>query len=291
MCIMEYRDELLEIVENYMNNQNTNERPFRNLFSTYNREHNDRRTTHAERLQRTLLETIIQYNSNISRYQDNMESLINIFQRLVSQNGLEQRQQRQQTPQTPQTPRRQQRQQRVYRQQTPPTFYYSWAPSVSQNMFENVIVSPTQEEIEGSTTTIVYNPENPPINTTCPITLDNFVEGENVITIRHCGHTFRASAFNNWFRTNVRCPVCRYDIREYRGSQEPPTVDGSMNGIEGTTNTGTQNITNLLQRFITDSLATTMREEINGGNSNDNATFLFDFNFPSSRIDPSGVPI
>ena len=70
MCIMEYRDELLEIVENYMNNQNTNERPFRNLFSTYNREHNDRRTTHAERLQRTLLETIIQYNSNISRYQD-----------------------------------------------------------------------------------------------------------------------------------------------------------------------------------------------------------------------------
>lgn len=287
MYIMEYRDELLEIVENYMNNQNTNERPFRNLFSTYNREHNDRRNTDVERLQRTLLETIIRYNSNISRYQDNMESLINIFQRLVSQNGLQQR------PQRPQRPQRQQRPQRVYRQQTPPTFYYSWAPSVSENMFENVIVSPTQEEIEGSTTTIVYNPENPPINTTCPITLDNFVEGENVITIRHCGHTFRASAFNNWFRTNVRCPVCRYDIREYSGrSQEPPTVDNSMNGIEGTTNTretGTQNITNLLQRFITDSLVTTMREDINGGNSNENATFLFDFNFPSSDL--SGVPM
>ena len=65
-----------------------------------------------------------------------------------------------------------------------------------------------------------------------------------------------------------------------------------MNGIEGTTNTretGTQNITNLLQRFITDSLVTTMREDINGGNSNENATFLFDFNFPSSDL--SGVPM
>jgi hypothetical protein len=33
--------------------------------------------------------------------------------------------------------------------------------------------------------------------------------------IKQCGHTFNQEAITNWFQSNVRCPVCRYDIREW----------------------------------------------------------------------------
>jgi Ring finger domain len=32
--------------------------------------------------------------------------------------------------------------------------------------------------------------------------------------LRACNHVFHHSCINTWFRTSVRCPVCRNDIRE-----------------------------------------------------------------------------
>ena len=29
------------------------------------------------------------------------------------------------------------------------------------------------------------------------------------------GHIFRQTNLNRWFESNPRCPLCRYDIREY----------------------------------------------------------------------------
>ena len=34
--------------------------------------------------------------------------------------------------------------------------------------------------------------------------------------ILYCGHLFSPNELANWFQSNVRCPICRYDIREYR---------------------------------------------------------------------------
>jgi hypothetical protein len=34
-----------------------------------------------------------------------------------------------------------------------------------------------------------------------------------VTIIRHCRHIFTSDHLNTWFRSNCRCPVCRYDIR------------------------------------------------------------------------------
>jgi hypothetical protein len=51
------------------------------------------------------------------------------------------------------------------------------------------------------------------LNTSCPITLDEFREGDLLTQIRRCGHLFNQRAIQNWFSRNVRCPVCRYDIR------------------------------------------------------------------------------
>ena len=80
----------------------------------------------------------------------------------------------------------------------------------------NVIVYPSEEQISSATRLVRYDTIITPLSTTCPISLEPFRDNQMVTQIIHCGHIFTTSELNNWFRTNVRCPVCRYDIREYR---------------------------------------------------------------------------
>ena len=78
----------------------------------------------------------------------------------------------------------------------------------------------TSSQIENATQTVTYhemmNEER------CPITLDNFTVGESICQIRHCGHIFKRDPLMNWFHRNVRCPVCRYDLRNFEPSVEAP---------------------------------------------------------------------
>ena len=68
--------------------------------------------------------------------------------------------------------------------------------------------------------------------------MDDFNDNDMVSVIRHCGHTFHSEHLNNWFRTNSRCPVCRYDIRDYTSNASTEffnnTTDLSNNIPEGT---------------------------------------------------------
>jgi hypothetical protein len=78
----------------------------------------------------------------------------------------------------------------------------------------NVVVRPTQTQINNATEIITYTPEIC-THTQCPITLEEFQTGDILRRIIECGHAFREPAINNWFTTSVRCPACRYDIRDY----------------------------------------------------------------------------
>jgi hypothetical protein len=69
----------------------------------------------------------------------------------------------------------------------------------------------------------------------CPISLEDFVENEEICQIKHCGHIFREEALRNWFRRNVRCPVCRYDIRNYINTNRNHM--NSNNDVSGNTRT------------------------------------------------------
>jgi hypothetical protein len=103
--------------------------------------------------------------------------------------------------------------------------YYYQEPLRSNNVFtplfprnstlQDVVVRPTRRQIENATEIITFNETISNNNTNCPITLDPFVHGEQVCRIIHCSHLFKQTALNDWFRRNVRCPVCRYDIRDY----------------------------------------------------------------------------
>ena len=81
---------------------------------------------------------------------------------------------------------------------------------------ENVIVRPSEEQLRNSTRSIIYSPNNTHINNnTCPITLEPFEEQQMLTQIMYCGHVFSQEGISRWFESNVRCPVCRYDIRNY----------------------------------------------------------------------------
>ena len=98
----------------------------------------------------------------------------------------------------------------------------------------NVIVRPTSEQIQNATRLVRYTDINNPISLYCPISLDVFNNNDEVRQILHCGHIFHQSQFQEWFQNNVRCPVCRYDIRNYRPlstTNEPITDEPTTNNL------------------------------------------------------------
>ena len=46
--------------------------------------------------------------------------------------------------------------------------------------------------------------------------------------IRHCGHSFHSHCIHEWFGMNPRCPVCRYDIRDFQPTNAVNSNDRSM---------------------------------------------------------------
>ena len=84
---------------------------------------------------------------------------------------------------------------------------------LSSFLNSNVIVRPTNQQIENASRLVSYNEIRNPNSEACPISLERFNPLDQVRQINHCGHIFLPSEFNEWFQSNVRCPVCRYDIR------------------------------------------------------------------------------
>ena len=91
----------------------------------------------------------------------------------------------------------------------------------------NVIVRPTEEQIQNASRLVRYGDILEPLSETCPITLERFNSDDMVRQIHSCGHIFCQSAFTEWFNSNVRCPVCRYDIREHTNNNTIPVSNNS----------------------------------------------------------------
>jgi len=88
--------------------------------------------------------------------------------------------------------------------------------SILDNMnFDSVPVTPTEEQINNACEDISFNLISNPINTSCPINLERFTNDSLITQIIFCGHCYSPDALRMWFTTNVRCPICRYDIRTY----------------------------------------------------------------------------
>ena len=72
---------------------------------------------------------------------------------------------------------------------------------------------PTINHFTNATEYCIYDRETMGGTRSCPITLDEFQDNEQIFRIKHCRHIFKSVALQNWFSRNAHCPVCRYDIR------------------------------------------------------------------------------
>lgn len=128
--------------------------------------------------------------------------------------------------------------------------------------FENVVVAPTQEQIDSASEIITYTSDmSSNYSTRCPITLEDFQEGDNVRRIHHCNHLFGTTAFDNWFERNVRCPVCRFDIREHSNHDESSHIE-RQTSVDSVTSETSSN-SNTPQRG-SDEEVTTSRIDMSG---------------------------
>jgi len=102
--------------------------------------------------------------------------------------------------------------------------YLRLLSGVLRRFYDRVPVVPTQEQIQASTRLVRFSEIECPLNISCPVTLDRFDDTSSVTQIIPCGHIFTPSGIEAWLQSNVVCPVCRYDIRNYVVSnqeQEP----------------------------------------------------------------------
>ena len=147
------------------------------------------------------------YNDNFRQYQENTLLLISNLQEIWNHTRRN----------NPPPPR--------------PNLSYRFVPQNMATFNQPVIVAPTEEQIRNAIEEFAYSSNNPTLNTCCPISIDNFEDGEPILRILQCSHSFRPTSLRRWFRTNTRCPVCRYDIREYHTRQ--PNPEENLNNDDG----------------------------------------------------------
>lgn len=73
---------------------------------------------------------------------------------------------------------------------------------------------PTISQVFNATEIFTYNDETASrvTDTRCPISLEDFEQGEELCEIRHCHHVFKWTSLQRWFSQNSHCPVCRHNI-------------------------------------------------------------------------------
>jgi hypothetical protein len=74
---------------------------------------------------------------------------------------------------------------------------------------------PAAIEILRATECRLFSSIYSPMNTSCPISQEEFSDNQEVIMIKHCGHLFKQESLLTWFINHSTCPYCRYDIKNY----------------------------------------------------------------------------
>jgi len=128
---------------------------------------------------------------------------------------------------------------------------------INNTDLEDIVVRPTSEQIILATEIINWSADIS--QNSCPITLEHFTEGQSICRIRTCEHIFQTAGLMRWFESHVRCPVCRYDIREFnRYNEESEYNDNITDGSSNIINESTTNLSNILRNLISTELNRTV---------------------------------
>jgi hypothetical protein len=110
---------------------------------------------------------------------------------------------------------------------TPRTFPRAIISRSIGNFNDPVNVVATPRQISTATTQLLYENIETPTNDRCPICLEVFQPNSEVTQINNCRHIFNRTELATWFQTNVRCPVCRFDIRDHVDVPPPPVTSST----------------------------------------------------------------
>lgn len=161
----------------------------------------------------TLQDMIYYYHKNMMAYHNNMENLIHLMDNPSSR--------RLRSPPSVST-----RTARSNPRQEQTRSFFTFIPlntRTSSSSSTSTTLTPLQ--IENAIETIPYTEDLE--ETRCPISFEDFVLGENIKRIKGCGHYYKSTGLMNWLRQSSQCPVCRYDLNEYRSDTEPSPLEES----------------------------------------------------------------
>jgi len=137
-----------------------------------------------------------------------------------------------------------------------------------------VSVRPSVDQINAATTLIRYSDIVEPISTTCVISMETFLPSDMVRQINHCKHLFLPDQFSRWFQNNVKCPVCRHDIRT-SNTELRETNAGLGLGL-GETQGNTSNLSSMLTDFLVETMMEPYTRQRQRQNNNDGEILLFE---------------
>jgi len=137
----------------------------------------------------------------------------------------------------------------------------------------------TASQIDAATEMIQYDCDI--MNQTqCPITLEDFTDGDQVCKITHCGHIFKRANLMRWFDTNTCCPFCRHNLIEQRAEPPvpPPTSPNPTPASEPTSAAeplvDMDQITRILTQYV--------NEQARNLDASGNSSSIYTFRFPLS---------
>ena len=102
---------------------------------------------------------------------------------------------------------------------------------INNEIMEPVPIQPNPSQLYNAIKTIKFSEIEDPLNFFCPISQLDFSGNDEVIQLISCKHIFTPSHILQWFERNVKCPLCRADIRDVSGNSNSNLPPNSNNII------------------------------------------------------------
>ena len=117
-----------------------------------------------------------------------------------------------------------------------------------------VRIRPSISQIRRSIELLMWQDISDNYQTSCPIDLLDFTEGDSILRIKECKHIFREMNLRRHFRNSATCPICRFDIRDYIPENNAPQLTSEeLNDII------TNDIVNTIDNIVTSRTGTNRR--------------------------------
>ena len=106
--------------------------------------------------------------------------------------------------------------------------YTNYYNNIINGLNNTPFTNPSEEhELLKDAKMISFNGVKEYKETKCPISLEQFKEGEKLIQLP-CNHLFSKEHLLNWLKDKHTCPVCRYELQSNKETLEPSVDDDAM---------------------------------------------------------------